>query len=32
MQTTARIRIGTRGSPLAMAQAREVQARLEAAH
>ncbi|HEX5999873.1 MAG TPA: hydroxymethylbilane synthase [Hyphomicrobiaceae bacterium] len=32
METTARIRIGTRGSPLAMAQAREVQARLEAAH
>ena len=26
------IRIGTRGSPLALAQAREVQARLEAAH
>ncbi len=32
LETTARIRIGTRGSPLAMAQAREVQARLEAAH
>ncbi len=28
----ARIRIGTRGSPLALAQAREVEARLEAAH
>ena len=28
----ARIRIGTRGSPLAVAQAREVEARLEAAH
>jgi hydroxymethylbilane synthase len=28
----ATIRIGTRGSPLALAQAREVQARLEAAH
>src|SRR5262245_26273890 len=28
----AKIRIGTRGSPLALAQAREVQARLEAAH
>jgi hydroxymethylbilane synthase len=27
-----KIRIGTRGSPLALAQAREVQARLEAAH
>ena len=26
------IRIGTRGSPLALAQAREVQERLEAAH
>jgi hydroxymethylbilane synthase len=28
----AKIRIGTRGSPLALAQAREVRARLEAAH
>src|SRR5262245_11424181 len=28
----ARIRIGTRGSPLALAQAREVETRLEAAH
>jgi hydroxymethylbilane synthase len=28
----AKIRIGTRGSPLALAQAREVQQRLEAAH
>ena len=28
----AKIRIGTRGSPLALAQAREVQTRLEAAH
>jgi hydroxymethylbilane synthase len=28
----AKIRIGTRGSPLALAQAREVQVRLEAAH
>jgi hydroxymethylbilane synthase len=28
----AKIRIGTRGSPLALAQAREVQERLEAAH
>ncbi|HXE86140.1 MAG TPA: hydroxymethylbilane synthase, partial [Hyphomicrobiaceae bacterium] len=28
----ARIRIGTRGSPLALAQAREVEARLKAAH
>lgn len=28
----SRIRIGTRGSPLALAQVREVQARLEAAH
>ena len=28
----AKIRIGTRGSPLALAQAREVQRRLEAAH
>lgn len=28
----SRIRIGTRGSPLALAQAREVQSRLEAAH
>ena len=28
----AKVRIGTRGSPLALAQAREVQARLEAAH
>ena len=28
----ARIRIGTRGSPLALAQAREVEARLRAAH
>jgi hydroxymethylbilane synthase len=28
----AKIRIGTRGSPLALAQAHEVQARLEAAH
>ncbi|MBM3570442.1 MAG: hydroxymethylbilane synthase [Alphaproteobacteria bacterium] len=30
--TTPRIRIGTRGSPLALAQAREVKARLLAAH
>jgi hydroxymethylbilane synthase len=29
---TARIRIGTRGSPLALAQAREVEDRLKAAH
>jgi hydroxymethylbilane synthase len=28
----AKVRIGTRGSPLALAQAREVQARLEGAH
>jgi hydroxymethylbilane synthase len=28
----ARVRIGTRGSPLALAQAREVEARLDAAH
>ena len=31
MQATT-VRIGTRGSPLALAQAREVQARMEAAH
>ena len=32
MQASSKIRIGTRGSPLALAQAREVQQRLEAAH
>ncbi len=31
-QSSARLRIGTRGSPLALAQAREVRARLAAAH
>ncbi len=32
MAETPRLRLGTRGSPLALAQAREVRARLGAAH
>ncbi len=32
MAETPRLRLGTRGSPLALAQAREVRARLAAAH